>query len=234
MSGVKVNKKMFYEVLPRWGKGRHGGTTNWENSVNHDIQFIYKDIEGTVKIIKYEKDYIVIQYLDIDSFRINIDNFKDCRIGKLLGQNTSEYKIEIDRVLTSNNRNLTVIGRGHKKGKNGQNYKRYKYRCNVCTYEGDMEESNLLKGKGCSCCGNKKVKVGVNSIVDTSPWMIPYFQNPEDAKLYAKSSNKYIVPICPDCGRIKDKPMMLNTIYREHSIHCPCSDGKSYPREIHV
>jgi len=72
--------------------------------------------------------------------------------------------------------------------------------------------------------------LGINSIVDTDPWMIPYFQGGyEEAKGYTKGSGKYITPICPDCGRIKNKPMMIATIYIRHSIGCSCGDGQSYP-----
>ena len=70
---------------------------------------------------------------------------------------------------------------------------------------------------------------GINDIPTTTPWMIPYFQGGyEEAKKYTSNSHQKIRPICPDCGRVKDKEMTLNTIYRNESIGCICSDNISY------
>lgn len=135
------------------------------------------------------------------------------------------------------------------KNNNKYNYRYYKYICNLCGYDGGIHynnkkynselwilESNLFNQKnGCACCSipSKIVVEGINDIPTTAPWMIPYFQGGYDeAKMYTKRSNKKIYPICPDCGRIKDKLMMINTIYSQHSIGCICSDGISYPNKF--
>ena len=63
--------------------------------------------------------------------------------------------------------------------------------------------------------------------------MIPYFQGGYDeAKLYTSGSSKKIYPRCPICKRIKNIPMQINTIHRQHSIGCSCSDGISYPEKF--
>ena len=47
------------------------------------------------------------------------------------------------------------------------------------------------------------------------------------SKKYTYNSRQKIRPICPDCGRIKDKEMYIYSIYDNKSIGCSCSDGKS-------
>lgn len=80
---------------------------------------------------------------------------------------------------------------------------------------------------------SSKVTVGVDDIPTTAPWMIPYFQGGiEEAKQYKKASHKKFYPICPDCGRIKEKPIKINMLYNEHSIGCLCGDKISQPNKI--
>lgn len=116
-----------------------------------------------------------------------------------------------------------------------ENYiRQYKY---LCLIDGNIDwtSERVIKNKKtiCSVCSNKKVKVGVNDIPTTASWMIPYFQGGyEEAKQYVCQSNKKINPICPDCKKIKNKPMMICTLYRTHSIGCSCGDGKSYPNKF--
>ena len=142
-------------------------------------------------------------------------------------------------MLKNDKRDITIIDREYRKikskpNKKGKIYiekrKFYKYKCNKCGYdEGWAKESDLLKGNGCSCCNGKIVVYGINSIYDTTPWMVKCFINPEDAKLYASQSNDKIKVKCPYCGRIKNKKIQINSIYKQHSIGCSyCGDGISY------
>ena len=62
--------------------------------------------------------------------------------------------------------------------------------------------------------------------------MIDYFVNKEDAYNYTKSSDKRIEMKCPYCGKIKDKPIKIATLYTKHSIGCNCKDGISYPNKL--
>lgn len=110
--------------------------------------------------------------------------------------------------------------------------KRIRCKCKIDGYEWDAMPSELLRGKSCSVCAGKRSIYGYTDITTKAPWMIPYFQGGEDeAKLYTPYSNKKVVPICPDCGRIKDKAIMVSSIYSNHSIGCICSDGVSYPNK---
>lgn len=63
--------------------------------------------------------------------------------------------------------------------------------------------------------------------------MVKFFQGGYDeAKLYTKTSSKKIKPVCPDCGRVKSSFVSISNMYANHSIHCPCSDGVSYPEKF--
>ena len=70
-----------------------------------------------------------------------------------------------------------------------------------------MCRNNLLSSnQGCACCHSLVVVPGINDIPTTDPWMISYFQGGYDeAKRYTHGSEQKIHPVCPECGRIKDK-----------------------------
>jgi len=244
----KVNKKMFLDNLPKWGKEGMGneGTINWEESINKQSKFFYNGIKGYVEIIAYEKNThkLTIKYNE-ESFIILTDSFKDCKLGKFLKQNTSEFKIEKDTIYKDNKRDITIIDREYrprytKDGGLKQNEKWYKYHCNKDGHEDWMVEGNLQCGNGCSACSGNIIIEGINSVVDTHPWMIEFFQGGYDeAKLYNKwgSGNPnnpkgLIHPICPDCGRVKSKKISIASIYQCHSIGCSCGKSISYPNKF--
>lgn len=114
------------------------------------------------------------------------------------------------------------------------NEKYYKYKCNICDYsDGWIIENSLLKNVGCACCAGQIVVEGINDIPTTAPWMVKYFQGGyNEAKLYTKNSGKKIKPLCPDCGRISNKEIIISNINKRHSINCICNDKKSYPEKF--
>lgn len=188
-----------------------------------------------------------VKYLNNEPFKISTGSLKKCALGKLLGKVTNEFKVKIGQRLKDDKRDLIIIDRKIIKDKKGQNKKYYQYKCNKCGFECEehykngeyqeelwMGENELLMGNGCSaCCPNPQVVVqGINDIPTTAPWMVKYFQNPEDAKKYTKTSHKKIVPICTDCGRVRSKSIRISYIYIKHSVGCSCSDGQSYPNKF--
>lgn len=229
-------RKVFLEDLPRRGK-----RVDWRKSINHSINFVYDDISGIVYIKGYESDSqkLTIEYNNV-YFDIKTGHFSKGKLGNLLGKSTRNFKIKLGEVFQDNKRDLTIIDREYRdifqvKCKNPyiQKYKWYKYHCNKCKYEGWTVEGSLQRGYGCLCCANGVVVEGVNDIPTTSPWMVKYFQGGyNEAKLYAKSSNKKIYPICPDCGCIKSTLMIICNINRRKSINCDCQGGKSYPEKF--
>ena len=240
-------RKVFLDDLPRGGCFINNNSINWKQSIGYNIKFIYDDIKGEIKIINYEDKCLYIKYLNNPIFTIKTDVFKVCKLGKLLNKYTDDFKLKIGQLIKGDKINLTITDKEHKKGTNNRNRKKYKYKCNICGFDcGEhyrnqqfneeiwVEESSLLRGGGCACCNGSKIVVeGINDIPTTAPWMIKYFQGGYDeAKLYTFNSNKKIIPICPDCGKVKDKLMSINGIYSSKSIHCNCSDKISYPNKF--
>ena len=245
---MKLIRKVFINELPKWDNGANKNKINWEECVGHKVNFIYKDIEGEVEIIDYksEERLLYIKYFNSDIFKITTSSFLKCRLGKLLGVKTNEFKIEIGKIFKDDKRDLIIIDKKYKQDSRSVNIKYYQYKCNKCGFEcGEhhvkekhkkelwIQENSLLNGNGCLCCDGKIVVQGINDIPTTASWMIKYFQGGyEEAKLYTKSSGQKIYPICSDCGSIKEKSMAINRIYNNKSISCFCGDGKSYPEKF--
>jgi predicted RNA-binding Zn-ribbon protein involved in translation (DUF1610 family) len=221
---------------------------NWFDFINKDVYFIYEDIEDYIKIYDVKRinnrTLLFIAYKN-STDKINTDNFKKCKLGKILYKNTSKFKVEIGTIFKDEKRDITIIDRKYKVDKLGEKRKYYKYKCNLCGFdEGKhwsikdkeyknelwIEESNLLHHKkGCACCclTPRVVVKDINSIYKTDPWMIPYIGE-ECAKTHTHSSNDRVEVTCPDCGRIKNKKLLINNIYNRHSIGCQCGDGYSH------
>lgn len=228
-------KKVLLEELP---KTSEKGNINWKMSIGHKVKFFYDNIKGCVEIVDYDNKsrYLYLKYLDKDIFKIHINNFQNCKLGNMLSIITTDFKVKIGTDFKDDKKNLTIINREYRENPYSKtnNWKWYKYKCNICGWEeGWIEEGNLLKGQGCGCCHGLIVVRGINDIPTTAPWMIKFFQGGyNEAKLYTKSSNQKIRPICPDCGRIKDKLVNISNIYKIHSIGCTCGDGYSYPNKL--
>lgn len=153
------------------------------------------------------------------------------------------FNLEIGTLFQDEKRDITIIDmeireRKRKDRKSLVNERFYKFICNKCGYIGWIEEYRLIGNQkiGCSCCSGKVLIQGINDIPTVAPWMVQYFQGGyNEAKLYTVSGgcnpnnkNKNIYPICPVCGRIKDKKVKIYDIYRNHSIGCLCSDSIPY------
>ena len=141
--------------------------------------------------------------------------------------------------------NLEMIGKSYtfKYGENTDSIKVLKYDNKSRTFEiqyhdkkSTIHATSLRKCKLNQLVGiysPTKLIVGLNDIPTTDPWMISYFQGGiKEARKYSYGSQKKIYPICPDCGRIKNQSIRINDIYKNHSISCSCSDGRSYPNKF--
>lgn len=127
---------------------------------------------------------------------------------------------------------LEILEQTYLTDKNGWRHKAYIVKCLTCGYIYDHPKSeNNLKKYGCEVCRGKKVVHGINDIATTTPWMIKYLKNKEDAKKYTHSSNKKLPMLCPECMK-SEKNMSPNTLYR-NGFGCNfCSDGVSYPEKF--
>jgi len=234
-------KKVFIANLPKNEYGKNKGGTNWTKCIGLKISFIYEDIKGLIEIVDYDGRNIYIKYENENYFKIYTGNFKACKLARFLGKITNKFRIEIGQIIKDDRRDLIITDREYREKNEDKGIKQttrwYKYTCNKCGWtEGWIVEHSILKQKnGCSCCcDSPQVLVeGINDISTTAPWMVKFFQGGYDeAKLYSKTSNKKITPICPDCGRIKDKEMLINNIYNRKSINCFCADSMSYPSKL--
>lgn len=230
------------------GNNKNKQCIDRENLIGKKVHFIYNDIEGDIEIVKYKDEYLYVKYLEGKEFKIKLCHFLNCHLGKLLGEHTGNFKIEIGTHFKDEKRNIVITDRKYVIDSGNIKRKYYKYICNKCNYDcgehyksGEYkeehwsEESSLLDNTGCACCCNRIVVPEINSIVANKEthWMIPYFQGGYDeAKKYSKSNSKIIYFKCPDCGRIKDKKMIINTLYCMRSVGCSCGDGFSYPTKI--
>ena len=246
MSNKKeIHKFIDSSNLPRMYKG-----IDWKNTVGYNIYFEYDDIKDFLKIVdvynKNNRNVLLIEYKN-KHMEIIPSHLLECKIGKLLNKNTSNFKIEIGTTFKDDKRDIIIIDRKYIKSKNGQMRKYYKYKCNKCGFDGGehwsikdkkykdelwIEESNLLGGNGCaSCCPNSQIIVkGINDIATTHPYLIKYFVNIEDVYKHSYSSNKKVWLKCPNCKI--EKYMDINTFIRQGFSCLRCSDGISYPNKF--
>jgi hypothetical protein len=238
---IKIKKYLDTSNLPK--NGKH---INWKKSVGKELDFIYDDIIGKITIEDYKDGVLTIKYKN-EKTNINIKKIKQCQFGELLHKRTKEFKYEIGQNFIDDKRNFTITNRELRPDKSSdKKIKKYQYKCNICGfdcgvhYKGGIrydefwtKETAITRGVGCACCKNEITVDGINDISTTNPWMIPYFQNGiEEAKKYNSSSNKKIIPICPNCNKISDHKVMIEDIYANKGFGCICSDGFSIPEKF--
>lgn len=227
-------RKIFLENLPCIGK-----KINWKNSVGYKVKFVFDEVEDCFEIIDYKKkekgskaDICILYknnkiWIPANGLKNNQEYQLKINILKIIN-----YKYFVGEIFKNKNLDCIIVNTYYDEIRK---IKRYDIKCNKCNniYYG-ITESNLIRKNNCSFCDNiaKKYISEINSIPTTDSWMIPYFQGGyEEAKQYSYCSNKKIIAKCPDCGRIKTKPISINTIHKTHSIGCICGDGISYPQK---
>ena len=233
MRKKKIRKEISLDVLPR----KNERVIDWSNSIGVPIKGFYDNVDFVVEIKSYnsQTSYLEIEY-EGKIYPIHTGNFKNCQFGKIFGKITGEFKIEIGEIFKDEKRDITIVDREYRLDEKGQKWKWYNCKCNKCDYKHWIVEPSILTQKtGCPrCCPNSLVVTeDYNSIVATDPWMVKYFQGGyEEAKEYSRGSHAKVYPICPDCGKIKDKSVPIYTIYRTKSIGCVCGEGISYPEKL--
>lgn len=231
-------REIYLDTLPR--KGKNNSLIDWKMSVGKSVKFTYKDICGEVEIIEYISEnknyYVTIKYKDLKPFKMSVGSFTKCAFGKMLNFYTNNFKYSIGEVVKNEVRDFTIVNSYRKQSSDKKReIKMYEYKCNKCSFCGDISEFNLSKGQmGCSCCrGNIGVVEGYNDLPTTSPWMIKYFQGGYDeAKLYRRNSEKRIFPICPECGNVSSKEISIAVLHKNGGYGCKCKDGQRYPEKF--
>lgn len=225
MGKRQAHVEINLDYLPK----RKNGKIIWEKSIGMDIPFVYDDISGILKIIDYKSnDEILFEYNGKKFWR-NSSTITSGSIGNIIGKFNRDFLYNIGDVIHTKHSSLKILDRRMKKRKE------YYLKCLVCGDESWKTERAIVKYDEylCGVCAGNKLLVGYNDIVTIAPWMIKFFQGgEEEAKRYTPNSSKRIYPICPDCGKVKDKSIIISQIYRTHKIGCVCGDSASYPERF--
>ena len=220
LKSIAENKEYLKSII-----GVRGKLINWKNSVDKKLECEYdgfgEHFKGVLKMYKYENGKV---YFEGYEKGIKTDDLIRCQLGSVLGFKSSEYKYEIGTTVDY----LIIIGKA--KDKEGKRGKYYNYRCNKCGNENWISEYSLKRGQRCNVCSGKSVALGINSIWDNARWMVDLGISEEDAKTHTPCSNEVVYAKCPVCKRIKK--VILNNVYKSHSIGCSCGDGVSYPEKL--
>lgn len=217
-------RKVYLDKLPKSSSAKY---IKWKDSIGLDVDFIYDDISGNIKITNYNEKTKTIYtlYNDFNS-NIKVKNFVAGNLKKILGKN--DFKYEIDEIIKDKNGKTKKIVKRFRK--NGTGVKLYECLCLNCNHTFTVDESRIDRGIGCGICNNSIIVPGYNDLGTTHPDFIKYFANKDDMKKYSHGSHKKILARCPTCGFEKNMPIysLIND-----GFSCPkCSDGISYPNRV--
>ena len=106
---------------------------------------------------------------------------------------------------------------------------RIRFRCKL-GHIWSATPDDILHGRGCPYCSNRKVLTGFNDLWTTRPDVARMLKNPEDGYKYTKGSSKKLSFVCPDCKNEKQK-IVADVCYQ--GLCCShCGDGVSYPEKF--
>jgi len=225
-------RKVFLDDLPRvygFGDNQNKLIIDWKNTIDYEVNFIYDDIEGKIKIINYIKQKLTIDW-NSRLYDINTGSFTKCQFGELL-HNSKEFKYKVGDIIDTHTGKIKIIKQIKiKKGKWDE--KGYFYECLIDNHVGKISESHLSRRNGgCSVCGNKKIRIGFNDMWTTNPKQAKLLLNPEDGYKYLQQSGKKVDWKCPNC-KLEIKNRRISDVFRQ-GFSCPkCGDGISYPNKI--
>ena len=226
-------RKLFYEGILTNNKFQNSNNIDWINSIGKSVHFIYDETERDITIIDYDKIKSIVTYTYHNiTYKQTSTSLKKCELSKML---FNEFKYKYGDILSGKykNQKIKITDRRIVKTKK-QRYKIYNFQCLNCNFEGEKREEEIeVTWCPCCCSSPKIVTEEINDIPTIAPWMVNYFQGGyKEAKLYTCNSSKKIKPICPICGRIKEKEITISQIYNTKSIGCVCGDGISYPNKV--
>jgi DNA-directed RNA polymerase subunit RPC12/RpoP len=223
-------RKINLDKLPHNGK-----LIDWIHSVGYELDFVYDDIIGKIKIINYQSKIqkVTLQYnnniLDVPTSQLYYGG-----IGQLLKVNGKKrnYKYKIGDIVFTNKGIIKILDLIRLTSAKKYTQKGYKYICLKDNYVGTIAEGNLLNGQGCPVCSGKRIVVkGINDMWTTNPNLAKLLANPEDGYKYSQGSDKKVDWKCPECGNII-KNKLISQI-KLQGLSCPkCSDGISYPEKF--
>ena len=93
-----------------------------------------------------------------------------------------------------------------------------------------VRPSDILSGRGCPYCANKRVLIGYNDLATTSQDICQHLVHVDDAYKYTRWSNKRIDFKCTLCGHVQNR--RVSTI-AHRGFRCEhCGHGISYPNKF--
>ena len=183
------------------------------------------------------KSRLIVSY-NSNKTEMSTCDFKKVSFGTLLGKIHYDYIYSVGQKLNRRNRIVEIIDRKkeQKETKNGKKcYRWYLIKCQNCDSEHWLVESQLSNNGGCPYCieNSHKVKQGVNDIVTTDSWMIPFFSSgEEEASKYKSKSHHKIYPKCPVCGKKQTHQVRIADIYRRGRCGCLCENTMSFSESV--
>ena len=228
MCNTNVNKIINLDKCPR-----ENGHINWKKCVGLELEYIYNNKCGVIKIVEYINSDTLIVQCDNRQYNISPDSLKNIRIGRIIGAKNYDYIYEIGQTYQIGDFAFKIEDRYVKKDKKGRGRRFYKYTCLKCGAVLERVETSFKNGVGCPVCQNKLCYPGINDITIRAPWMIPYFPGGyEEARNYAPQSNEKVQLICPICGRKTNKKRLISDLYNDHSIGCSCDNSLTFPELV--
>lgn len=234
-------RKVFLDNLPKkygFGANKDKLVVDWNNCIGCEVEFIYDDVEGVLKILDYCKDtrHISFKYKDND-FSFLTGNFVKCKIYRIF-----DYD---DRfiIYKGNTENFTGVKFGELSveyldkdryiynSKNNRKHRQYWIcKCSCGKYTSvDIQELKSGKTKTCGlCCTIKEYLIREYG----KEWMMKCWssKNTIDPSKYSYKSEKYAYLKCIDCGT--ENKIRFNSFVANKSLGCVCGDGQSYPTKI--
>lgn len=203
------------------------GHVRWNECIGLYSNFIYDNISGQIKYLKYNKNtqkitIYIEKYTDKDGIEIPTNSILYCQLARIFNK-SYDFLWEIN---DSVNDNILIMNKFYKKAQ-----KYYQYKCLKDGYIGEIREDHLKNGSGCPVCKNKKIKVGINDIWTTNPSLAQKLHNKADGYIYTENSSTEVDWDCPYCGNLLEKRKIVNV--KNHGLPCCfCNDGFSYPNKF--
>lgn len=193
-----------------------------------EVFFYYDGKEGKFSLISINNNTLTIEMGEKED-KISTGMLTSVHLGRITGSISFEHKYEVAEHIQKGKTDITIV----EQIRSGErNVKAYRYICNRCGQKNIITEYNINAKGCCPVCSGSKVVEGINDISTTDEWMIPFFMDVNLTKKYSHGSKETPVFHCPDCGRIRKKPLKIHTLYRTKSIGCACGDGYSYPNKF--
>jgi len=220
----KYDIKMDLSDLPT----RYNGI-DWKGSVGKYVSYEMESIKGNILIKEIdEKDAgrIIIEENGKEA-SIKKSSLRKGNIKKFIGCSLLKQMYNIGDVIESRHtgHKFTII---NYEIQTNDDRTQIVYTCK-CEHCGSIfQRPQTYLKNGCMFCHKNDT-----NIPNTAPWMIPYFQGGYDeAKLYQRYSQDEIIPKCPICGKIQDKPIKIADLYKHGLITCDCSTTIPFTEQL--